>query len=494
MALQGVRGRVAKGAILVTGGRVLGNLLTFGGMIVLARVLTPADFGLVALATTVLGMLSAVTNVPLSAALIQHSAPTHQHMDTAFTLNSMRGLAVAAAGCLIALPLAYFTKEPRLVALVAVLSTTLIIEGVANPRVALTLKDLRYGPTLLLQISQKVASLLVSLGIALAFRSYWALALGTLAGQAVSTAISYAVLPYRPRLGFQRLPELWSFSVWLTLGQAVATLTARFDAFLVGTMLGRTTLGHYTVGENLAVMPTKEATMPLYATLFPAFARLKESPQQVADAYQRAQMLLTAVALPLGAGIALIADPLVRVAIGDKWALTIPVVQVLGVVFATQTLGSLVHSLGMATGHTRLLFRRDMIVFVTRVPIVLALMLVAGLPGFLLARAIAGVIDIWANLSIARHVTGLGYRAQVASNGRTVACVLLMSSAVLAIPSMQSDVLQIAVSVIVGAAVYTASRLGSWLLLSQPSGPEAEILSVVSGMLKTRVARRSSSP
>ena len=476
--MASVRERLVNGAFLVTTGRLLGNLIGLGSMVILARWLTPADFGLVALATTILAIMSTVTNVSLSAALIQQREVTRAHLDTAFTLNSLRGLAVALVACAAAAPIAVVSKEPRLLLLVVVLSPTLILEGVTNPRQAMMLKELNYWPQLLMQLSQKLVGLVVSVAIALTFRTYWALPLGALAGQFVSTAISYSILPYMPRLGFRHFRDMWSFSLWLTLGQAVTTITWRLDSLVIGTVLGRAPLGYYTVGENVANLPTREATMPLYATLFPALAALRDSPEQIARAYQRAQTFLTAVALPLGVGTSLVAEPLVHLMMGPRWDAAIPVVQVLATAAAFCTLSSLTHSLGMATGNTRLLFRRDWQVLITRVPIVIGLMYLYGMPGVLVGRAIAAGIDTWANLAIAAEITGVGYWRQLRANGRSFLSVILMTLAVLALPKLGGDVAQIALKSAVGAAVYVAARFASWRLLGKPDGPEVELISL----------------
>ena len=481
--MAGVRERLVKGAILVTAARLLGSLISLTSTVVLARWLVPADFGLVALATTILAIMSTLTNVSLSAALIQLRDVTRDHLDTAFTLNSLRGLAIALVACVAAAPIAYFAKEPRLLLLVVVLSPTLILEGITNPRQAMMLKELVYWPQLLMQLSQKLAGLIVSVTIALMFRTYWALPLGALAGQLVSTALSYSILPYRPRLGFKHFRDLWSFSLWLTLGQALTTISWRLDSLVVGTVLGRAPLGHYSVGENVANLPTREATMPLYATLFPALASLRDSPQQIARAYQRAQTFLTAVALPLGVGTSLVAEPLVHLMLGPGWEPAIVVVQVLATSSAICTLSSLTHSLGMATGHTRLLFRRDWQVLLVRVPVVVGLMYLWGMPGVLLGRAIAAVVDTWANLAIAAEITGLGYWQQLRANGRSFLSIILMTLAVLALPKLGGDVAQIALKASVGAAVYVAARFASWRLLGKPDGPEVELMGLAGRVL-----------
>jgi len=463
---------------MVTASRVFANLLNLGSMVVLARILTPDDFGLVALATTTLAILSTLTNTSLTAALVHHAAPTREHMDTAFSLNSLRGLAVALVACIVAVPMSQGSQEPRLLLLMVVLSPTLIIEGIANPRLAILLKDLHYWPQVALQVSLRLASVSVSIAIALIYKSYWALALGALAGQAVSTAVSYAIAPYWPRFSFSRFKELWSFSIWLTLSQVMTTLTWKFDSLLIGSSLGRTQLGYYSVGENLAGMPTKEATMPLYATLLPALTRLRDSQAQLAAGYQRAQTLLTAVALPLGVGTTMIAEPLVRLMLGPAWGAAVPIVQVLATVLAFQTMGSLVHTLGMASGVTPMLFRRDTIIFLTRVPIILGGMLLWGLPGVLMGRILGGVIDMWANMAIARHVTGLTYAAQLRANVRSFVSVAVMAGAVYLTPALGAPVITIALQVAVGGAAYVGTRGLLWLLARKPEGPETEIFSI----------------
>lgn len=152
-------------------------------------------------------------------------------------------------------------------------------------------------------------------------------------------------------------------------------------------MLGGIQLGYYSVGSNLAMMPTREATAPLTQTIYPAFAGIHNDPGRLAAAYQRVQALVAAVALPAGIGVAVTADPLVRLALGDKWAPVIFIIQSLASVFALQTLGSLVQPLGMAKGETRVLFVRDTQMFCLRVPIMIGGLLLYGLPGSLPAAS-----------------------------------------------------------------------------------------------------------
>ncbi len=485
-----MRARVARGAIWVTAARMAVNALGFVSTIVLARLLVPADFGLVALATTMLAILSSITSMSLSSALVQHSDPTREHLDTSFTLNSLRSLGVALLFCASAFPMAAIYDEPRLPGLIFALSVSLLLEGCVNPRLGLLMRDLSFRKQFAVDVSTKLAGLIVSIAVAVIFRSYWALVAGTIAGQFCGSVLSYVLAPYRPRWSTSKWREMLSYSVWLTLGQVVNTLNWRLDQLLIGAMLGRSALGHYTVGDNLAAMPTREVTTPLTSTLFPAFARLKEDRERLAAAYNRAQLLLTAVALPLGVGTALVARPAIEIALGAKWEGAIIVVQVLGAVFAFQTLARLSQPLGMAVGATRLLFLRDLQQLFIRVPLVVGGIVVWGLPGLLGARAVNGLIGIVMNMGIVRRITGLSYAQQLVGNYRAFISIAAMTGAVLAVPDGYGDWFQLLARTAVGGMVYVGVHMGLWLAAGRPDGAEAELLRLISQVME-RIRGRS---
>ena len=124
------------------------------------------------------------------------------------------------------------------------------------------------------------------------------------------------------------------------------------------------------MGDNLAQLPTREAIAPLTEPLYPAFSRVADDHERLRAGYQRAQAFITAVALPIGVGFALLASPLILHFMGEKWAPAVIVAQGLSAIFALQTLGSLAQPLGMAAGATKLLFKRDVQMFFVRLPVI----------------------------------------------------------------------------------------------------------------------------
>lgn len=486
-----VRGRLLRGATWITAGRIIYNLLGLVSTIVLARLLVPNDFGLVALGTTLLYIVGAITSIPLTEALVQHRNPSADHFHTAFTMTAARGLIISLIFAALAWPAALIYKDHRMINVMLVLAVGVALNGLGNPRAIMMTKDLIFWQQFMLQVAFRLTSVVVSVGIAIVDRSYWALLIGTLAGQLAGVVCSYTVLPFRPRLTLVHARDLMSFSVWLTFCQIVNTLNWAFDQLLIGTFLGRAALGAYVVADNVAVIPTRETTAPLTTTVFPAFSRLAEDRSRLTLAYNAAQALTTAVTLPMGVGVALIADPLVRLTMGEKWLPAVFIIQALASVYALQTLGIMARPLAMATGHTRLLFKRNMQVFLFRAPFVITGMYFYGLPGILYARVFTDTASIFFNTSVVTRITGLTFMQQMLPNVRALTSSFIMALAVAVLgtvlpPSFDAsaNLEKMLILISFGAFVYVGVTALQWVLAGRPRGPETEIMSIVGKVTK----------
>lgn len=481
--MASVAAKMLKGSLWLTAARALVNLLAFVGTIALARLLTPLDFGLVAIGLTLSLILKAVTEMSLAQALVQHRDPTDDHIHTAWTLGLARGVVLGVAMAAIARPLTWIYGEPRLEPICYALAVSLFLSGLMNPRRALLAKSLVFWQDFVVSVADKLLYVTVSIGVAFFYHSYWALIAGVIAAQAGSVLVSYAILPFRPRVMWRHTRELWSFSVWLTLGQAMNTINWRFDQLVVGHFLGRSTLGLYTVGDTLAQIPTREAIMPLTGTLFPALSRIADEPERLRAAYQRAQAIVTMIALPAGIGFALIASPMVHLAMGAKWLGAVIVIQALSPIFAIQTLGSMVQPLGMATGATRVLFVRDLQMFVTRLPIVIGAMMLFGLPGLIGGRIVTGLISAVVNMRLVDKLIGLPMLEQLRANLRALVSAVVMAAGVvvanrLLAPAGAGElalILEVVGSMTLGAILYIGSNVVLWIAMGRPAGPEKEI-------------------
>jgi len=469
----------------ISSARILVNLFASISTVVLARLLVPADFGLVALGTTMLALVTAFTELSLTEALIKHQDPGSDHFSSAWTLNGTRGLIVFGLFAAAAHPAARFYEEPRLPPIMIALGLSVFINSLANPRRIVLQRNLVFWQEFVLSVSQKLAGLIAALTIAFVYHSYWALVIGSLATSLTAVIVSYCAVPFRPRITYCEARSLLSFSIWLTLGQAINMLNWRFDQLLVGKVLGRSALGLYTVGSTLSSLATREMTAPLTQTIYPGFSKLNGDRLRLRGAYQRAQALVTAVALPAGFGTAVIAEPAVRLFIGDKWLPAVGIMQALASIYALQTLGSLVEPLAMACGETRKLFVRSTQMFFVRVPIIVAAMYIGGLTGLVYARVFTGLFAAVVNMYLVKQLLGLRVADQLKANTRALISIVVMTAgAVLLLQAMGPQdgtfalIRQISFTCLTAAFLYLSTMVILWRLAGAPQGPETEILSI----------------
>lgn len=494
---SGIKARMMRGTMWIAGARVLVNGIAFASTILLARLLTPTDFGIVAIATAITTIVQSITELSLAEALVQHEDPSEEHFHSAWTLNvarsSLLGLIIAIA----AWPISLGYDDPRLLPIMLVIAAVTALNGASNPKLIVFQRNLIFWQDFAFSVSQKVAGFVVAIGVAIIFRSYWALVAGMIATQVCAIALSYALYPYRPRLRFVETRELLSFSVWLTLSRAVNALNYRSDQLLIGYVLGPKLLGYYTVGDNLAALPTREAIAPLTQTLFPAFARLSQDVGRLRDAYRRAHALLCAIAFPVGIGFAVVAQPLVLLLMGGKWLPSVPIIQVITVVIALSVLTMPLQALAMAAGETKVLFGRDVRNLLIRVPFMLlglwigSQTILGAVMGIIWGRAVSNVIgNIW-NMLLVRRIIGLGVGEQLIAVWRTgvgsAVMVVAATAAQALIPDGGSSGLLIArvvVAVAAGALAYAATLAGLWVAQGRPGGAETEIITLAGQALK----------
>jgi O-antigen/teichoic acid export membrane protein len=479
---RSIGSRTVTGIAWLTIARIVSAVFAFLTTVVVARILTPADFGLVVIGTTVSTIIASISAMSLAEAVVQHPNPTRDVLNTAWTCNLIRSVIIAALCATLAYPVAGFFEDERIVPILLMLATGVSVVGLENPRMALVARDLVFWPRALGVVTGSLVNFAVSVAIAFWLKSYWALVFGLVAAQITITILSYALLSYRPSLDLSRAKELMSFSGWVMLGQFINTLSWNFDQLLVGKAMSLSQLGQYRVGNQIAFMPTREAMSALQPVLFPALTKFVGEREVLAQVYQRAQTLLTALVLPAGVGLALIAEPLIYVLLGEQWQASAVVVQILAPVFAIQTIGNVAQALAMAAGKTKSLFLRDTIAAVFRLLCIITGAYYFGFIGILWARALIGVTAPILSMLVAKHVAGIGLVQQLWANRRTFIAILIMVCATLPVTIALSGetsngqrIIDMIVIGAVGALSYTVSLFLLWYFEGRPNGPEQEI-------------------
>lgn len=487
-----MRAAVARGALALGATRIVINLAALGSLVVVARLLTPEDFGVVAIATTLLGIIIAVTELSVGSALVQRAEVTQQHIDSAWSLALLRSLLMAAAFAAAALPLANLYGDARLTPVFVLSGLTGAIGGLVNPKVMLKTRDMRFAPMLGVQLSQKLIGLAAGIALALWLRNYWAVLIGNAVGALTGVLLSYLVAPYRPRFTLARARDIMGFSGWLFMGQVVTVLNWRFDHLLFGFVLTRPQLGTYSMADSVAAIPSREVTTPFVQALFPGFSAVNgEDITRLRRAYGTAQAAIGMVALPAGFGLAAIADPLVRVALGEKWLAAVPLIQIIAACYAIQTLAIGVRPLAMARGDTRALFWRELLGLGMRVPLVTVGLLVGGMVGAAWGRSLGAVVMTLIAFRLVREILGLGVAAQVWAHRRTIAATGAMTMVVLAgeahLARFAPEVV-LALLLPAGGLVYLSVLGLLWVAEGRRAGPETELLGLARGVLTKSLA------
>jgi lipopolysaccharide exporter len=328
-------------AIQVAGRAFIWQAVQMGGVkiiflariLVLARLLSPSDFGLVAIATTAMGVLLSMTNFGMLPALVQREQVDDAHYDAAWSIGVSRSLVVTLAMFVAAPLVARLFEEPQATAIVRVLAFKPLLDSLASMKVAALNRDLVFRPLAVLRLLDALVNFVVAVALARVY-GVWAMVAGILAGSFLTLALSYVLAPYRPRLSFaaDAVRPLIRFGRWV-LVTGLITLAGGFLLRVVITrQLGTAALGLYYLAAQLAFLPSEVVSEVVGNVAFPLFARLQ---QDVAQAQRVFKTLLTGVAallFPVCVVIIVTAPALVRSVLGPEWQGTEQIIRVLTLV------------------------------------------------------------------------------------------------------------------------------------------------------------------
>lgn len=476
--------RFAAGASWLYGHRGVERLLDFAATVVLARILSPEDFGLVAIAASVVAIVEGLSAFDVNRALIRTRDDDRALYDTAWTLSALRGLAAA----LVMLAVASLVADARVGAVLSVLALGPLVGGLANPRFVAFERDLVYSRLAVLTLGARVVAVTATLLVAVLSRSYWALVIGLLLGTATSTVLSYALRPYRPRPSFARSSDLFAFSGWLSLATVVTTLSMETDRIIVGGLLGIAEAGLYFMTVSVGALPTRELVSPLQRMLFPSFSDLASERERLRRAVVESVNVLGSLSLAAGCGFALVANDFVPLALGGQWRPIVPLLVVLVPYLGLRATLSMALPCVMALGRTRLLAGVSLAYAVVHLPVFVAGTALFGLRGAVGAIVTAGVLYSWLNAWMLRRTLDVTLGEIFAQLRRPLVAAALMAAAVLALGAASPPVffssegswISLVLKVAVGAAAYAAALFALWRREGRPAGIERRLTQLIS--------------
>lgn len=484
---------MATGAVWMVALRLSVTALGFASTVILARLLVPADFGLLALGTSMLAALDLLTSFRFDVALIQNQAAGRADYDSAWTLNQLLGAGLAVFMCIAAFPAAAFYEEPRLAPIVFVLAASALLDGFQNIGIVSFRKEMNFGREFAFTVTRKLVQVIVAGVMAFWLRTYWALAAGIIASSITGVLASYLMHPYRPRWALSRSRELIGFSKWLVLDNLTFFLRHRSSDVIIGKIAGPAQLGLFGLAYELAMIAHNNLSAPIDRAMFPGYARMAADRNTLRDGYLSVAGMTSLVAVPVAVGTASVAPLLVPLLFGPQWLGSIPVVQVLGFASAISLLGAGASVVYLAIGRPRILLwvSGNFILFLlTSMALLLPRM---GLVGAGWSFLIAASVTLPVQLSILNWALEMRPILWLKRVWRPVASAtamhLLVTELQILMPAPQSaadKILQLLGAIGTGALGYSAIAFGLWLLAGRPSGPERYIVDRLKRLLGRR--------
>jgi O-antigen/teichoic acid export membrane protein len=489
---RSVLARTAVGMGWIVGWRMATRLLGLLNTLILVRLLAPADFGLVALGTSFAIAVDTLSTLGIEDALVREAAPTQAMYDTAFTMTLLRSLATALVIAAAAIPVAGFFAEPRLAHILWALAIGAVIEGTGSVGIVDFRRDMVFEKEFLLQILPRITSIVVAASAALIWHSYWALVAGILSGRVLRTLFGYRMHAWRPRITLSAWRALIGFSLWSWAISMAELVRDRMDTFVIGRVLDPTAVGVYAIGEEVAALPTSELVQPLCRACFSGFAEARRADQGMRETFMRPVATTFLITLPAGLGISLVADPLVRLVVGAKWAQSIPVIELLGIMGAVAVFGLIAATMLSAHAMLKRQFTVTLISVGLRLLLLVPLVSRFGILGAALGAFAGMALEHAMFIVSAFRRFGLSLADLVAHTWRTAAAAaamaLVLVAAGLGWTQIDGDAAvlarTLAEAVTLGATVYVLTLLALWRLTGRPSGAEADLLGVFTRLLR----------
>ncbi|GAA0856943.1 lipopolysaccharide biosynthesis protein [Aliiglaciecola litoralis] len=291
--------------------------------IVLARLLTPADFGIIAMATIVVALLESMTQAGLNIYILRYKEHDERVFNAAWTVGIIQAFFVAIPLVIAAPWIAQFYSQPVLTEVIYCLALVRIIQGLNNFGVFVAQKQLNFKVDFVLTLWTRLIYLAATIGFAWYLQSFWALVFGQLVSAFAGCLLSYYLHPYRPKLTLYNWRDMLKYSkstVPLSLGRYINN---QADVAVVGRVASAEFLGLYHIAVNLAGLFTKELLMPVIRGLIPNLSVLRDTPN-FKDVLITTFAAAVYVFLPVGVGLSLVAEDFVPVVLGEQWLAAIP--------------------------------------------------------------------------------------------------------------------------------------------------------------------------
>ncbi len=319
--------RSVRGGVVTITAQAFKFILRMGSTVVLARLLSPEDYGLIGMATVIIGFVQLFKDLGLSAATVQRTKINHQQVSTLFWINLIISCAIALVVVALAPVVAWFYDEPLLRGITLVLAITFVFGGLTVQHQALLQRQMRFKDLAKIEIISMLVGVIVAIASAWYGLGYWALVLMQIATVLTNAIAVWIACSWRPGLPVKdaAIKSMLAFGGNLTGFRLVNYFTRNLDNLLIGRYWGSQQLGLYAKAYQILLLPIQQVNSPVSSVALPALSRLQSEPEKYRRYYYKAILLITTLGMPIVGFMFASADKVILLMLGEQWIGAVPI-------------------------------------------------------------------------------------------------------------------------------------------------------------------------
>jgi len=472
-----IKGDMARGAAWMVAMRWSLRGVGLVNTIVIARLLTPADFGISTMAWIVVEFLMTLSEANVETALLRANTFERDYMDTAWTVRVISGVLTTLALFAVAPLAASYYGDSRVMTVIDVVALRALIMGFENIGVVEFRHRLEFAKEYRYWMWRRVLMLGFGLGLAFALRDYMALTLAAPMSGVVTVVLSFTMSRYRPRFCVTHWRKLWAFSQWVIVYGTARFLNSRADQFVIGGIGSAADIGNYYVAYDTASLPTRELIWPMGRAFTPTLARIVHDPVEMRAALKGILGFIAMLTLPAGIGMSLIAEDATLVLLGNQWTQSIGFFRWLALcgIFESAFLG--MEAYFIAVGAERRFAMLNLGLVAVLVPAVWAAGHLAGIDAVAATRTGVTALVVGVMFAVMVRAGWLGISELLAVLWRPALASAAMAVTVHALhdPTIPWHLLSLAHDISIGAVTFAAALALLWQLCGRPDGAERSV-------------------
>ena len=447
--------------------------LTFVVSIILARLLSPEEYGLIGILSIFIALFNAIVDGGFTNALIRKQNATDTDYSTVFYTNLLLSIVLAAVLFFCAKPISVFFEQPQLVSLTKVMSSVVVINALSIVQRARTTKTIDFKTQTKITIISSIGSGVV--GIAMAYMGYgvWALVFQQVSNQLLSTLFFWIYNRWMPKLVFSwdSFREMWNFGSKLLASNLLATLWKEIYQVVIGKCYSPATLGLYTRAKQFADLCSSNLTLVVQRVSYPVLSTIQDDKQRLKDAYKKVIKTTMLPTFVLMLGMAACADSMIHVLIGEQWSECVPMLQVICIFAMLYPLHALNMNMLQVQGRSDLFLKLEIIKRIIDIgPLLLGIFV--GIYWMLIGTVVTGIICYYLNAYYSGQFLNYDIKEQIKDILPSFIIAVVMAVLVYAMNFIHLDFiillpLQIIVGAIITIVMCEVSRQSEYLELKE---------------------------